>query len=153
MRGLDARNAERGHRHEYAEHNDNENNDGSRGEHTVTGPVAPDKRSTWARVPATPRHDLSTISQRLVSATERRNRFEHLTFPRPSFSLEEAGMNRSDDLRKNAENCVALADTADSDPKKKRYARMATAWNNLADTQAWLDGETEKKAASKHQSD
>lgn len=62
-------------------------------------------------------------------------------------------MNRSDDLRKNAENCVALADTADSDPKKKRYGRMATAWNNLADTQAWLDGETEKKAASKHQSD
>jgi hypothetical protein len=31
-------------------------------------------------------------------------------------------MNRSDDLRKNA-------------------------WNSLADTQAWLDGETEKKAA------
>jgi heme-degrading monooxygenase HmoA len=24
---------------------------------------------------------------------------------------------------------------------------MATAWNSLADTQAWLDGETEKKAA------
>ena len=62
-------------------------------------------------------------------------------------------MNRSDDLRKNAENCVTLAETADSDPKKKRYARMATAWNSLADTQAWLDGETEKKSASKHQSD
>ena len=56
-------------------------------------------------------------------------------------------MNRSDDLRKNAENCVALAEIADSDPKKKRYARMATAWNSLADTQAWLAGETEKKAA------
>jgi hypothetical protein len=66
--------------------------------------------------------------------------------------LEEAGVNRSDDLRKNAENCVALAETADSDPKKKRYARMATAWNNLADTQAWLDGETEKQAAGNHQS-
>lgn len=51
-------------------------------------------------------------------------------------------MNRSDDLRKNAENCVALAEAADSDPKKKRYARMATAWNSLADTQAWLDGQT-----------
>ena len=56
-------------------------------------------------------------------------------------------MNRSDDLRKNAENCVALAEAADSDPKKKRYARMATAWNSLADTQAWLDGQTEKKSA------
>jgi len=56
-------------------------------------------------------------------------------------------MNRPDDLRKNAENCVALAEIADSGPKKKRYVRMATAWNCLADTQAWLDGETEKKAA------
>jgi len=62
-------------------------------------------------------------------------------------------MNRSDDLRKNAENCVALAEIADSGPKKKRYARMATAWNSLADTQAWLDGETENKAASHHRSD
>jgi len=47
-------------------------------------------------------------------------------------------MNRPDDLRKNAENCVALAEIADSGPKKRRYARMATAWNCLADTQAWL---------------
>jgi heme-degrading monooxygenase HmoA len=61
-------------------------------------------------------------------------------------------MSRSDDLRKNAENCVALAEIADSDPKKKRYARMATAWSSLADTQAWLDGETERKAAGNHQS-
>ena len=57
-------------------------------------------------------------------------------------------MNRSNDLRKNAENCVALAEATDSDPNKKRYVRMATAWNSLADTQAWLDGETEKNSAS-----
>jgi hypothetical protein len=57
-------------------------------------------------------------------------------------------MNRADDLRKNAENCAVLAESADSDPKKKRYVRMATAWNSLADTQAWLDGETEDKSAS-----
>jgi hypothetical protein len=55
-------------------------------------------------------------------------------------------MNRADDLRKNAENCVLLAEAADSDPKKRRYARMATAWLSLADTQAWLDGEMEKQA-------
>ena len=56
-------------------------------------------------------------------------------------------MNRADDLRKNAENCAVLAEIADSDPKKSVTRRMATAWNSLADTQAWLDGETEKKAA------
>ena len=55
-------------------------------------------------------------------------------------------MNRSDAFKKNAENCAALAEAADSDPNKKRYARMATAWNSLADTQAWLDGETEKNS-------
>ena len=49
-------------------------------------------------------------------------------------SLEEAGMNRPDDLRKNAENCVALAEIADSGPKTRRYARMATAGNCLADS-------------------
>jgi hypothetical protein len=59
--------------------------------------------------------------------------------------LKEAGVNTSNDLRKNAANCVVLAEAADSDPKKKRYGRMATAWNSLADTQAWLDGETEAK--------
>jgi hypothetical protein len=61
---------------------------------------------------------------------------------------KEAGVNRSDDLRKNAENCVVLAEAAATDPQKKRYARMATAWSSLADTQAWLDGEMEKKSAS-----
>jgi hypothetical protein len=55
-------------------------------------------------------------------------------------------MNKSNDLRKYAENCVVLAETAGSDPSKKRYERMATAWNSLADTQAWLDGESEKKS-------
>jgi hypothetical protein len=67
---------------------------------------------------------------------------DQIYFPR------ETGMNRADDLRKNAENCVLLADAAESDPKKKRYARMATAWRSLADTQAWLDGEMEKKSAN-----
>ena len=60
----------------------------------------------------------------------------------------EAGMNRSDDLRKNAENCVVLAEAAATDPQKKRYARMATAWNSLAETQAWLDGEASRQSPS-----
>ena len=88
------------------------------------------------------------IGDALVSATERRNRLRIWQFTDRIYFLEEAGMNRSDDLRKNAENCVALAEATHSDPKKKRYARMATAWNSLADTQAWLDGEMEKKSTS-----
>jgi hypothetical protein len=57
-------------------------------------------------------------------------------------------MSNSDDLRKNAANCVGLAEATDSDPKRKRYERMVTAWNSLADNQAWLDGETKKESAS-----
>ena len=57
-------------------------------------------------------------------------------------------MNKSDNLRKNAENCAVLAEAADSDPSKKRFQRMATAWTRLADTQAWLDGKIEKKSPS-----
>ena len=55
-------------------------------------------------------------------------------------------MSKSDDLRKNADNCVTMAETADCDQKKRRYTRMATAWNSLADTQGWLDGEADKKS-------
>ena len=55
-------------------------------------------------------------------------------------------MSKSDDLRKNAANCVTMAEAADCDQKKKRFTRMATAWKSLADTQAWLDGEVDRKA-------
>jgi hypothetical protein len=53
----------------------------------------------------------------------------------------ETTMGKSDDLRKNAENCIELADAADSVQKKIRYVQMAKSWNSLADTQSWLDGE------------
>ena len=48
-------------------------------------------------------------------------------------------------LRKNAANRVVLAEASDSDPKRKRYERMVIAWNSLAETQAWLDGETKNE--------
>jgi hypothetical protein len=57
-------------------------------------------------------------------------------------------MSILDDLRKNAANCVVLAEAADSDPKRKRYERMVAAWNSLAGTQAWLDRETKMKSAT-----
>nr|WP_083219424.1 hypothetical protein [Bradyrhizobium icense] len=50
-------------------------------------------------------------------------------------------MNRSDQFRKNAENCELLSETTDDLPARRRYRRMAEAWNALALEQAWLDGE------------
>jgi len=56
-------------------------------------------------------------------------------------------MTKSDDLRKNAENCSELAKTRDSGPSKKRLERMADGWESVAKTQDWLDGATEKSQA------
>jgi hypothetical protein len=56
-------------------------------------------------------------------------------------------MGKSDDLRKTAENCIELADAADTLQKKIRYVRMAKSWNSLADTQSWIDGEHAEKSS------
>jgi hypothetical protein len=57
------------------------------------------------------------------------------------FPGDEAAMQSSDELKKFAQNCTDLADAAHSEPNKKRFERMAEAWNDLAQSQAWLDGE------------
>ena len=49
-------------------------------------------------------------------------------------------MQKSDDLRKNAENCAEKAQTASTPKEKARFKRMEKAWENLADNQAWLEG-------------
>ncbi|WP_156795522.1 hypothetical protein [Bradyrhizobium icense] len=59
----------------------------------------------------------------------------------PVASSYPMGMNRSDQFRKNAENCELLSETTDDLPARRRYRRMAEAWNALALEQAWLDGE------------
>lgn len=51
-------------------------------------------------------------------------------------------MKQSDLYRKNAENCLQLAEQAEGQPTFRRYSRMARAWMALAIEQAWLDGET-----------
>jgi hypothetical protein len=50
-------------------------------------------------------------------------------------------MKQSDVLRKNAENCLQLAERAEGQPAIRRYSRMAQAWLALAIEQDWLDGE------------
>jgi hypothetical protein len=50
-------------------------------------------------------------------------------------------MKHSDRMRKNAENCLQLAERAEGEPAFRRYSRMARAWLALATEQDWLDGE------------
>lgn len=42
-------------------------------------------------------------------------------------------MKKSDQFRENAETCAELANTARNEPLRKRYTRMADAWNALAE--------------------
>ncbi|WP_083842499.1 hypothetical protein [Bradyrhizobium sp. ORS 375] len=50
-------------------------------------------------------------------------------------------MKQSDIFRENADNCLHLAERAESDPASRRYTRMAQGWRALALEQDWLDGE------------
>jgi len=56
-------------------------------------------------------------------------------------------MKQSENCRKNAENCLQLAERAQDKPAFKRYWRMAQAWIALAHEQDWLDGEVSPSAA------
>jgi len=51
-------------------------------------------------------------------------------------------MKQSDAYRENSDNCRRLADEALDEPQRKRYLRMAEAWQALAEEQDWLDGES-----------
>ena len=47
----------------------------------------------------------------------------------------------SNELKTNANDCAQLAKAAKSDAERARYALMEKAWLELANAQAWLDGE------------
>ena len=47
----------------------------------------------------------------------------------------------SNELRKNAADCAKLADHARSSAERARHRLMEKAWLELANAQAWLDGE------------
>jgi hypothetical protein len=55
-------------------------------------------------------------------------------------TLEDV-MPTPEELRKNAENCAELAAHAADEPNQKRLKRMEKAWESLAETQEWLEGE------------
>lgn len=52
-------------------------------------------------------------------------------------------MQKSDDLRKSAESYAEKAETASTLQDKARFKRMERAWKNIADSQAWLEGDRE----------
>ena len=57
----------------------------------------------------------------------------------PAYSPTEVEMN-AETMRRNADNCLALAENAANTPVRLRYMRMAVAWQDLAENQDWLDG-------------
>jgi hypothetical protein len=50
-------------------------------------------------------------------------------------------MRKSNSLRRNAENCADKADAATTSQDRARFKRMEKAWENLADNEAWLEGD------------
>jgi hypothetical protein len=52
-------------------------------------------------------------------------------------------MSRTDELKKIADNCADMVEAAKDPPKKNRLERLADGWKSLAQSQAWLDGETD----------
>jgi hypothetical protein len=54
----------------------------------------------------------------------------------------ETGMSRAEELKKIADNCADMAEAAKELPKKNRLERLADGYKSLAESQAWLDGET-----------
>lgn len=51
-------------------------------------------------------------------------------------------MRESDTFRRNAVNCMQMAENAKDDAAFKRFKRMEAAWLALAEEQDWLDGQT-----------
>jgi hypothetical protein len=46
----------------------------------------------------------------------------------------------SDTFRRNAVNCMQMAESAKDEASFRRYKRMEAAWLALAEEQDWLDG-------------
>jgi len=55
-------------------------------------------------------------------------------------------MAKAQELRKNVENCIELANSAVNEPAKKRFRRMADGWKIVVENQEWLDGKHGEKS-------
>lgn len=53
---------------------------------------------------------------------------------------ERENMQASDLLRRHADNCLQLQETATTEAARKRFKRMRDGWLSLAASQDWLDG-------------
>lgn len=53
---------------------------------------------------------------------------------------------KADEMRRNADNCAEMAHESRTRADKARFRRMESAWNDLAETQDWLDGKSEVNA-------
>jgi hypothetical protein len=61
-------------------------------------------------------------------------------FTSSALKRQEAGTMKAETMRRNGDNCLAVAQTT-NDPRTKRWLiRMAWGWRDLADSQDWLDG-------------
>ena len=49
-------------------------------------------------------------------------------------------MLNAENMRRNAENCLILAQSAKDKSSRERYLRMVAAWKALAANKDWLDG-------------
>jgi hypothetical protein len=71
-------------------------------------------------------------------ATLRRNWFEFtLLFDRK----REGPLYTPKQLRDNAEHCALLAALTPDEPNKNWFKRIQKAWESLAETQEWLEGD------------
>jgi hypothetical protein len=80
------------------------------------------------------------VDKSSVCAATDRGTVENVIHFRTTSSPEEVGMMTAETMRKNAEHCRALAEGATSEPVRTRYLRTAAAWDDLANSQDWLDG-------------
>jgi hypothetical protein len=65
----------------------------------------------------------------------------------PCTDLKDADVD-AETMRRNADNCLALATAAKDEPSRLRYSRMAAAWQALAKNKDWLDGALMDRGAS-----
>ena len=58
-------------------------------------------------------------------------------------------MVNSKTMLQAAENCLALASETEDERARRRFMRMACAWQDLAELQDWLEGQVSSRPSMK----